>query len=259
MFSQEPRQIYQNPPVAEVICQLRFPQILSIGEKEPVDFQEAVRDAFPVYRTLREVAPPKIVGGPGNFSLQQQTEGKNHQFTDPAGVWRINLTRQFISLSTSRYEGWEDFARRLDQPLAAFISAYRPAYFERVGLRYVNFISRKALGLEGVPFRELIQAPYLGILADEEVAESAASRSGVDFEISIRGGCRAKVHAGPGLVRLGGKPDPESKFVLDLDLYMPGQLQVQLCTGALQTLHAQADAIFRDAVTDRLHEAMNPV
>ena len=33
--------------------------------------------------------------------------------------------------------------------------------FERIGLRYVNFISRKDLELEGVPFSELITSRYL--------------------------------------------------------------------------------------------------
>ena len=41
----------------------------------------------------------------------------------------------------------EEFAARLDQPLAAFLQIYQPAHFDRVGLRYVNFISRQALRL----------------------------------------------------------------------------------------------------------------
>ena len=39
---------------------------------------------------------------------------------------------------------------------------------------------------------------------------------------------------------------------------MPGQLPVNLSAGALQTLHSQADAIFRAAVTHVLHDAMEP-
>ena len=39
---------------------------------------------------------------------------------------------------------------------------------------------------------------------------------------------------------------------------MPGQLPVNLSAGALQTLHSQADSIFRGAVTDVLHDAMEP-
>ena len=64
MFSQEPRQIYQRNPLAEVICQLRFPEILSIGANLPVDFQEAIRDEFPQYQSRLELPAPKINGTP---------------------------------------------------------------------------------------------------------------------------------------------------------------------------------------------------
>lgn len=258
MFSTKPRCRYRENQLAEVICQLRFPEILAISAKPPVDFQEAIRADFPQFHQRMEAPPPKLAGAPGNMTLQNQPAAVNYQFSSADGLWRVNLTGKFVSLSCSRYAGWEDFAQKLDKPLAAFIKIYKPAYFERVGLRYLNFISRAELGLEGVPFSELIAPCYLGPLAEEDVNEAAASRCSVDTEMSIRGGCRVKLHAGPGLVKKNGQEDKEVKFVFDQDLYMPGQLQLNLAVGALQTLHAQADAIFRGAITERLHKAMEP-
>lgn len=258
MFSNEPRCRYHAHQLAEVICQFRFPEILSIGAKDPVEFQEAIRDAFPVFTRRQELPAPRLSGLPGNMTLQKQPPVTNYQFSSADGIWRINVTTKFISLTCSKYTGWEDFAAHLDKPLAAFLQTYKPAYFERVGLRYLNFISRFDLGLEGVPFRELIAPCYLGPLAEEDVAETAASRCSVDCELTLRGGCRAKLHAGPGLVRRGGKEDKEVKFIFDQDLYMPGQLQLNLAVGALQTLHHQADTLFRGAITPKLHEAMEP-
>ena len=46
MFSHESRCIYENNQLGEVICQLRFPEILAIGANLPVDFQEAIREEF---------------------------------------------------------------------------------------------------------------------------------------------------------------------------------------------------------------------
>lgn len=244
MFSQESHCIYHKNQLAEVICQLRFPQILSIETQLPDTFQEAIRDLFPVYACLKEGLPGK--------------QTNNHQFSTADKVWRVNLTDKSVSLACRKYENWEAFARMLDRPLAAFIQIYKPAFFERVGLRYVNFISRKDLRLEGVPYRHLISPEYLGILNFENVQENATIRSGVDADTAIRGGCRCKIHAGPGNVRLGLQKDPEVKFVLDLDLYMPGKLAVNLSAGALQTLHGQSFGIFRGAITDALHEAMEP-
>ena len=258
MFSNEPRVRYAKNPLAEVICQLRFPEILTIEANVPAAFQEAIREEFPLYSVRKEAPLPKLTGVPGNLQLEKQPQTNNYQFVSADGVWRVNLTSRFMSLACNRYTSWEAFAAKLDKPLAAFIQTYRPAFFERVGLRYLNFISRSTLGLDGTPFKELLQPQYLGLLADEEIQEGATTRNAVDAELAIRGGCRVKLHAGPGLVKRNGQADPEIKFVFDQDLFMPGNVAVNLSAGALQTLHAQADAIFRGAITDTLHDAMEP-
>ena len=258
MFSHEPRCIYRNNQLAEVICQLRFPEILAIGAKLPVDFQEAIRDEFPVYSARKEIPAPRISGTPGNFSIEKQEPIINYQFASADGVWRVNLTGNFISLACTRYTSWEDFAAKLDKPLVSFIKTYKPAYFQRVGLRYVNFFSRQALELEEIPFSELFTSSYLGLLGEEDVAERSVGRSSVDAEVNLRAGCQAKIHAGPGLVKRGGQQDQEVKFIFDLDLYMAGNIPVNASVGALQTLHAQAFPIFRGAITEKLHESMQP-
>lgn len=259
MFSSEPRCLYQRNQLADVICQLRFPDILSINTNPPADFQEKIRNTFPKYAANVEAAAPKIIGTPGNFQLNNQQPTMNYQFTTADGVWRVNLTSRFISLACNRYTSWEDFAKMLDAPLSEFIKLYKPAYFERIGLRYINFVSRKELDLEDVPFSELFQPPYLGILGDDNVEERSTSRSGVDAELSISGGCKVKLHAGPGLVKRGNETDKEIKFIFDQDLFMAGNIPVNYSAGALQTLHTQAYPIFRDAVTETLHNAMLPL
>ena len=258
MFSNENRCIYRNNQLGEVICQLRFPEILTIGANLPVDFQEAIRDEYPQYSSRKESAAPKLTGTPGNLALEKQEPVINYQFVSSDGVWRVNLTSKFISLSCSRYTRWEEFAQKLDKPLAAFIKTYKPAYFERVGLRYLNFFSRQSLDLDGTPFSEMFQPCYLGIIGEEDVNETSASRSSVDAELAIRGGCRVRIHAGPGLVKQNGQADKELKFIFDQDLFMPGKLPLNLSAGALQTLHAQACSIFRGAITPLTHRSLQP-
>lgn len=248
MFSHEERCLYRNNQLGDVICQLRFPEILTINTTVPAEFQEAIRSVFPRYSVSSEVpaSPPGAQATP------------NYQFTTLDGVWRVNLTDKFISLACRQYTCWEEFAGKLDGPLAAFIQIYKPACFERVGLRYLNFISRKALSLEGTPFRDLISGCYLGVLAEDDVPEASSMRCSTDTELSLRGGCRVKIHAGPGMIRINNQPDPEVRFIFDQDLYMPGSIPVHLSTGALNTLHSQAFPIFRGAITDLLHNALEP-
>ena len=164
--SDNQRYAYGKAQLVEVICQLRFPTILSIETKEPADFQEMIRAAFPRYLCQVEQLP--AVNG------VQQTV-KNHSFLSEDGGYKLSLTKGFIALSTMRYTNWEDFARALDEPLGQFIRLYRPACFDRVGLRYVNAVSREALGLAERRWNDLFQPPYLGILDEDGVAEESVT------------------------------------------------------------------------------------
>lgn len=262
LYSDHPRVHYQNAQLAEVICQLRFPTILSIGAREPVDFQEAVRSQFPRYMTKEEHPAPKITGlGTPEARVEEQKPIINYHFISADGRWRLNLTSGFISLSTVAYPGWEGFGQRFDLPLAQFIRIYQPAFFERIGLRYVNIFSRRTLELEGEPWRELIAAPYLGILSEEDVDESAARRCAVDVELNLDSTCRAKIHAGPGMVKQNvpnAPQDPEVKFILDMDFFMSGQIDPRMAADGLETLHGHSTPLFQGAITDKLHTALEP-
>ena len=60
------------------------------------------------------------------------------------------------------------------------------------------------------------------------------------------------------MVKVNGKADNEIKFIFDQDLYMIGNIPINYSAGAMETLHSQAYSIFRAAITDTLHEAMDP-
>ncbi|GDX40579.1 hypothetical protein LBMAG21_08710 [Armatimonadota bacterium] len=50
-FPQTNRGIYAKNPLVEVVCQLRFPPILSINQSNLADFQSHIRDVYPLYST----------------------------------------------------------------------------------------------------------------------------------------------------------------------------------------------------------------
>jgi len=262
LYSNNARAHYSRPQLAEVICQLRFPAILSIGAREPADFQDAIRAMFPRYAAKQEQPAPKITGlGTPGARLEAQNPIINYNFVSADGKWKLNLTNSFISLSTVAYSGWEEFGKHFDLPLAQFIRIYQPAFFERLGLRYVNIFSRKALGLEDELWRDLIAAPYLGVLAAEDVEESKAQKCSVDVELGLDSSCRVKIHAGPGLVKknIPNVPqDPEVKFIFDMDLSMSGQIDPRMAAAGLETLHAHSTPLFQGAITDKLHTALEP-
>jgi len=260
LFSDRPRTHYPNSQLREVICQLRFPTILTINNVEPADFQEIIRDEFPQYARRADTPAPKITGlGTANARLEQQAPVTNYHFISADNKWKLNLTRDFISLSTLEYTGWEDFARHLDRPLASFIRLYKPAYFQRVGLRYVNVFSRQKLGLVGAPWRDLFTPAYLGVFAESDLAEDAVLSSGCDYQIKLDSSCQAKIHAGPARLKNntpGAAQDPELKYILDLDLSMSGNTPCTLAAAGLETLHGHSTRLFEGAVTMHMKSAL---
>lgn len=252
--------IYEKAQLIEVICQLRFPAILSIDTKAPADFQETVRENFPRYHT-------QIDRVPGQGPDRKPQEVTNHNFLTEDGSYKLNMTKNFISLSTMRYAGWEEFAKMLDEPLGQFISIYRPAYFERVGLRYINGFSRSALGLEARRWNDLFQPQYLAVLDDDSVDESKVTKCAVDLEMRLDERAALKLHAGPGSVKrtvrtpegLKTVQEKETRFIFDQDLFVPGKVKLPEVMKALEALHGHADRVFSDAITDTLHDAMEAV
>ena len=251
--------VYEKNQLIEVICQLRFPTILNIEAKEPADFQETVRGAFPRYACQEEVQP----AAPGT----EPKKIKNHTFISEDGGYKLSLTKNFIALSTMRYAGWESFAGMLDEPLGQFIRLYKPAYFERVGLRYVNGVSREKLELTDRRWNDLFQPQYLGVLDSDEIDEASVTKCSVDVEMKLDAQSGLKLHAGPGFIQRtvrtpGGMQtvqEPQQRFIFDQDLYAAGNIKLPAVMETLETLHGHADRVFSDAITDALHEAMDPV
>lgn len=256
LFSQSDRRFfYSRPPLVEVICQLRFPTILSIGSQEPAAFQDLIRGEYPWYAAQTERLAPKVEGG----TVQQQPPVINYNFVSQDGKWKVNLTNSFIALSTRGYSQWEDFAQRLDVVLAGFISTYQPSFFERIGLRYINAVSRRALDLEGYLWDDLIQSAYLGILEEPDVDETRVTKCSLDVEMPLEDDCRMKLHAGPGLLKNVKQPGAgEARFILDGDFSAAGNLPADQIPSRMEALHGWAWRTFQGAITDRLHDAMGP-
>ena len=136
---------------------------------------------------------------------------------------------------------------------------YKPAYFQRVGLRYLNIVSRTTLDLEDVSWRELFTPAYLGPMAEADLSEDRVVNCGCDTQFKLDSSCTAKIHAGIGRLKTNipnAPQDPEVKFIFDMDLSMGGNTACGLAAAALETLHGHSSRVFEGAITDRLRDAM---
>lgn len=264
-FANFERVIYKKNPLIQVVCQLRFPRILKINEKQPADFQERIREKYPLYQVTVEQQQQLSVdiGGPEippTPRILQSEAINNYRFSSIDETWNINLTSTFLALSTSRYDRWENFVGNLEAPLEALIDIYKPAFFERVGLRYVDAFKRSSLNLVDVDWSELIQPFVLGFMSNPDIQGNVRGQNTV-AELDIGNGAIAQISTAKGIPfdTSFGFPMPggEESFIVDSDMYVMHK-KIKELDAALNYLHDNSTKLIRSIITDKLHDAMEP-
>ncbi len=259
MFPESERVRYQNNPLNNVICQLRFPAILSIATQPPAEFQQLIRSEFPYYEEnveqehSFEFSATEGVISDAHFS---QRNNPNHAFESEDHSWRINLTSNFIAISTSAYTTWEEFRKRFELPLTSFINVYKPAPLIRMGVRYIDVIDREQLGLAGTNWAELIKPEMLGMLSSKTVPEHSIVNSAQQTEIRIDENLSMVVRAG--LAPFEGST--RTVFLIDTDAYRIDQTvaNAELIGSKLDDIHQAISNYFAWTISDKLAEAMLP-
>src|SRR5262249_33650896 len=129
-FPDSERIIYGKNPLESVICQFRFPAILKISSEPPVDFQEALRKDFPLFREVPPVnvgtgLPPELAEIIGR--LMPLPSSKAYELTSENSAWQITLTQDSLSLLCKSYRRWEEFKERLQKSLHLLGEIYQPS------------------------------------------------------------------------------------------------------------------------------------
>jgi uncharacterized protein (TIGR04255 family) len=259
-FPEAPRVIYRNNPLDRVICQLRFPPILQIDKEIPADFQERVRKDFPGFSEKKEVTlvmPQKVQKEFPADLLRQMlpSEDKNYEFTSDDGIWTVNLTRTFLALTTRKYTRRDDFKKRLEIPLDALVNIYKPAYFSRIGLRYIDIIRRSTLKLDGINWCELLKPYALGLLS-VPVVQGRIQSLDSKYEVLLEDNS-SMARIAMSLVQWQENNNEEC-FMIDTDFYTTQKTTVAGVDSRLDYFHVRASRLIQWLITERLHEAMEP-
>ena len=262
-FPNSDRVIYSRNPLDSVICQVRFPPILRIETEIPTAFQERIRKDFPEYIEKEEVLLPLGLISradspkPGDEILGQiiPSRTRSHQFVSEDGNWQVNLTRNFLALSTRVYIRREDFRDRFSGPLNALKDIYEPLHFSRVGLRYIDVIKRSELELQKVEWGQLLIPGILGLVCDQTVSRTISSYESkceinLDDESSI-----ARIRAA--IVHWEDRNNEEC-FRIDTDFFDAHKIAIQDVSSKLEYFYEQASRLIQWVIKSELHEAMHP-
>jgi uncharacterized protein (TIGR04255 family) len=256
-FPESPRVVYQNNPLVEVICQLRFPTILEISAEEPAAFQKKIRSRYPLYSKEEGglVVPKELAGLLATLPIPKPAELLTHKFLTEDSTQFISLTRDFLAVSEQRYHRWEQFRHAIQQAQAALEEIYRPAFYSRIGLRYRDVIDKVKLGLTHQTWDSLLQPAFLGILAASEVHNNIQQiRAQVLIKVDEIPGGFLHLQHGFGM----DAPVNPDTYLIDADFFTEDRRATQNVSHVLDTFNRIAGNFFRWAITNGLQRALEP-
>jgi uncharacterized protein (TIGR04255 family) len=239
------RVLYKKNPLANVVCQLRFPPILLLDGSPPREFQDKIRNLFPGYnerieiqQEIRSTINVKNIEQIAN-PMSTVISNKNYAFISEDNAWQVNLTRNFISLTTSKYNRWEDFFCKFKEPLDSFLKIYSPAFFTRIGLRYINIFDRSELNLKNTSWDKLIKLSMPDALysSEDDVLDfNSVTEIKLDNDNN-----RAIIK----IILLRDRQSNEICLSLDNDLYTLNKTLPNDIEGILSRLHSYSTKILR--------------
>jgi len=239
----------QRAPLAEVICQVRFPPVLRIVNEDPVAFQERIRGSFPqfsiekgmvVEMTPLGIEPPSAKPTPHTY-----------RFQSPDGHTMVSLALTFYALSTTSYTHWEDFLDLLQLVNRAAHEEYDLPYAVRVGLRYINQLTFENTDAGSVTELWDILRPELTVLLrgdcwDEPLQMSSQLLLAADENERLT-------------LRSGFRSGEEPVFVLDFDYYAEGSISLESLPALCQRYHDVIYNAFRWCIREEKLAVFAPI
>jgi len=257
------REVYEHNPLEEVICQLRFPTILQVTAESPAQFQNAIRDIYPLYR--EDQPAPGIPTGPGIPKVLADILGglqfpvvhqhPEHKFLTVDQTRLVSLTRDFIAVTEKKYRRWENFREEIKHAESAFREIYKPSFYSRIGLRYRDVLDRDRLGLEGRAWAELLNPSFIGELGAQSIAdevEDIRTRSVVRLPDVENG----RVLIQHGLIK--STDNGRQVYTVDADFYTTQRSELDDAFQILDVFNQWGGRLFRWVITPKLREALGP-
>lgn len=256
-FDEAPRVIYDKHPLSQVICQFRYPPILKIDSDLPAEFQETVRARFPLFEQVGGPfgSPFLPMAGlrPDLSNLLAAQIGAGHRFKSEDQAAIIDLNSNFVGLTVTKYTFWENFKQLAALAYKTLVKCYKPAYFSRIGLRYVNIIDRERIGATDIPWSRLLSE---NLYKDGLTIKYEQSIDELTKTVRLRnsdgiGGLLLN----SGIIKAANS---NNNFLIDFDFYVDARTEIDHAEDVLEELHRLSGRAFRWAISDELHQRLGP-
>lgn len=244
-----------NAPLAKVIAQVRFPEVLAVEAPETAaKFQAAISHTYGVLSREQGFSSQFLLGVPAQMGMPIQTRAMTHwRFADAPTdwQWRVTLTSQFLTLEVTRYTSRTEFFQRFEMLLEALQTLVKPTMTLRLGVRYVNRIEFT----QRAEIATLVRPEIAGVLATDISAHVGHMQCETLLAVQEEG-CQIAVRCGvvPGDALVEGLEAPFGKdwFLLDFDVFdtKAGGFDAQATAARAKAFAQRSYGFFRWAVTD---------
>ena len=169
-FPASERVVYDSHTLNQVIFQVRYPTILSIGES-PTAFQNRIREEYPLYqRQQLPQIPAQLMDLVANLPISSPASVA-HTFSTADEARSVTLAPDFLAVTENRYDEWPTLKPQIKAVKGALEAIYEPAFYSRVGLRYQDVVDREAVGGSGIDGGDkLLNPTFTGLLSAQEPA-----------------------------------------------------------------------------------------
>ena len=251
-FPEVERVIYEKNPLAEVVCQCMFPRVLAIDEGIPATFQREMGPNYPFVET-REVVSFSM-NLPGELSPAKRV---HYLFSTEDRRFTVALSSEFIAISTSNYKQWAEFKTHIEAALEALAGSYAVPIFTRIGLRYIDVVSKEDLGLGDCLWKDLFRSSALGLFGEDDIKAEALLEMTSVTALALDDVGKAQIRTSFSRSLEGRK---NLSFTIDSDFFEENPVKG---TGdairVLSEFNKDAGRAFRWFITERLHDALGPV
>jgi uncharacterized protein (TIGR04255 family) len=249
-----PSDIWKIRPAVEAVIELRFPDILAIMAKPPVEYQDCIIQKYPIFSLTKELLKNSLhqaYNAPQTDSPAGDLARK-YFFSAKDDLWFINLTCSSLAVGTKKFTSLEDFLDRLQAPMNALQKIYHPPFFERLSFRVMDNFCQPNLGLQPLPWSDLLSPWILGILANENLAPQIKNHFSANL-MDIGGNSMAAVISATGLPGLNDDQAPELTFTVDWELYNNSRLSTDDVIDLVKDFYEYSNSLFFSIITEKLH------
>lgn len=240
-----------NPPLAEVVCQVRFPPILRIAKEEPVDLQERVRRRFPQL-DLEHKMRVKVPAPGSEASPEATLSPRIYRFKNEEEDAFISLAPDFYALTSHNYSHWSRFVEDFGLVHGAVQEIYQPSNAKRVGLRFINHLTFENTGTSSVAeLFQLVRPELIAILEAKVWKDANKLVSQLTFV--------DEANDGQLTYNYGFETADGPKLVLDFDYYQQGNLPLAGLLERLERYHDIIHDVFRWSVLEEALKRFGPV